>query len=175
MSVTQSIYRLADGVFTGQTITVPAGELEANTPPGCRLYPGVHDPKRWRVDLASGELLELPPERPADTEHVAWVWDAELGRYVPTMTVEGERVQLLATLNAALKRVDQDSGTDRAVRELLLASNVPEQAKQRMREVEARAADIRALIVRAGQASSLGECEAIAADMLAQQVVQATA
>lgn len=175
MSTINSVYRLDDGLFTGQVITAPAGDLEANTPPGCGLIEGAHDPKRWRVDLTSGELQQLPPERPADTAFVQWRWDETLGRYLPAMTLEGERAQLLDTLNAALKRVDQGSGTDRAVRELLLASNVPEAAKARMREVEARAAEVRGLMVQAIQATTVSECESIAVALAALQVVQATA
>lgn len=175
MNNTYCAYTLADGQFTGLIISVPAAELSANTPTGCGLLAGVFDPQRWRVDIATGQAVELLPEKPADTDHVTWAWDANLSRYLPTMTLQGARANVMGTVTAALASIDQTSGTDRAVRELLLASGISAQAQTRIAAIEARAAAVRALAARCMQATTVDEVDAIGLQLQALQVVQVTA
>lgn len=161
MNNTYCAYTLADGQFTGLIISVPAAELSANTPTGCGLLAGVFDPQRWRVDIATGQVVEVVPEKPADTDHVTWAWDATLSRYLATMTVEGLRNQLMATVATVLADIDQRSGTDRAVRELLLASDISVAARARIQAIEAKAASVRALLGQAQAATTKAELESI--------------
>lgn len=175
MNAVHSVYSLADGQLTGQSISVPEAELQSNTPPGCGLVEGLLDAASWRVDLASGQAVAKQPEQPADTEHITWVWDEALHRHMPQMTLAGSRAQLSAALIAELDAIDRSSGTDRAVRELLLTSNISEQALARIGAIEARAVAVRALMGRCTAAITLAELESIDADLQAQKVVQVTA
>lgn len=175
MNTTYSAYTLADGQFTGVVISVPGGELQANTPAGCGMLPGVFDAQRWRVDIATGQAVAVLPQKPADTDHVTWAWDETLSRYLPTMTLEGACASVMGAVTAALASIDQSTGTDRAVRELLLASGIGAQARARIEAIEARAAAVRALAARCMQATTVEQVDAIALELQALQVVQATA
>lgn len=175
MNDTYSAYSLADGTFTGLTISVPAAELAANTPPGCGMLAGAFDAERWRVDLASGNAVPVVQVRPVDTVDLTWGWDETLGRYVATVTLHGARAHVLSAAALALASIDRDSGTDRAVRDLLLASSISAQARARIETIEARATAVRALVARCEQAATVEQVDAIASELQALQVVQATA
>lgn len=54
-----SIYRLADGEFTGRRLMLTdVRQLERNTPPACGVVRGVYYPGRHRVDIESGSVVE---------------------------------------------------------------------------------------------------------------------
>lgn len=161
MNAIHSVYSLADGRLTGQTISVPEADLQANTPPGCGLVRGMLDAAAWRVDLASGQAVAKQPEQPADTEHITWVWDEALHRHMPQMTLAGRRAQLTEALISALASIDQRSGTDRAVRELLLASDISQAARDRIQAIEDQAMALRSLAERARSATTEAELSAI--------------
>lgn len=170
MNTTYSVYTLAGGLFTGQTLCVPDADLQANTPEGCGVMQGQHDPLRWRVNVSTGDLVELLPEQPQGTELLAWIWDETLTRWVASPTLEGHRQALLDQIKRALTVTD--GGADRAVRELLLASDISAPARARMQAIEDRAAVLRALVLQAEAATDLA---ALAQVEAALQVVQATA
>ena len=55
-----SIYRLADGLFTGRRVVVSdQKQLAANIPDGCAAIRGTYLPGRHRVDLQSGGVVEV--------------------------------------------------------------------------------------------------------------------
>lgn len=54
-----SFYNAATGMFTGQIFTGPASMLPGATPPGTRAMPGHHDHQSRRVDILTGNVVDL--------------------------------------------------------------------------------------------------------------------
>lgn len=81
-----SFFHPASGLFADRQFRGPQWALEANTPDGLQAIPGVFDPQRQRVDLASGEVVEWQPPAPADTEFTTWSWHVESRAWVASLT-----------------------------------------------------------------------------------------
>ena len=144
MNATFSVFNLVTGVLTGQTISVPPDALAANTPEGFGLTQGAWDSSRWRVDLSSGQLVPTSDSgRPADTPEITWSWSDEAARWVPAATLLKERSDRLALVDRAI--LQAEAGTDRALRDLVIAAGLPLAAVARMQAIEASVASLRAV------------------------------
>lgn len=142
MNATFSIFSRATGRLTGQTISVPPEALAANTPEGFGVIAGAWDSKSWRVDLDSGALVATESAgRPADSDEITWDWSEALGRWAPTATLKKERGDRLALVDRAILKAE--SGTDRALRDMVIAAGLPLAAVARMQSIEATVAALR--------------------------------
>lgn len=83
---THSIYRLSDGVFTGQRVGGDESFVAAHTPEDCGALLGEHDHLRVRLDVASGQLVLYKPPAPADHQFCTWRWDEEAWQWVGEAT-----------------------------------------------------------------------------------------
>lgn len=156
---THSVYLLATGQLTGQTVSVPECDLKANTPVGCGLIEGRWQPERWVVDLPSGQVVPRVEPKPEESADFVWSWSEDHGRWVASPTLERLRADKLAQIDQAI--VAAEGGTDRALRELVLKSDLPPAALSRMRAIDAAVAALRELRVQALQAQSPQELEAL--------------
>lgn len=138
-----SVYSLADGLFTGQTISVIDSELAANTPPGCGLAAGSWAPSRWRFNASENRVEKIVSPRPEDCEDFVWRWDAQHERWDPLPTLKRVRVDRLALVDRAI--LQAEAGTDRALRDLVIAAGLPLAAVARMQAIEASVASLRAV------------------------------
>lgn len=142
-ATTYSVYRLDTGALTGQTLCLPSDEAAASTPPGCGLVEGAWHHERHQVDLSTATVQPLAPVKPADTADHTWHWHEPAGRFVPAPTLQRQRLDLIALIDAAIARAE--GNTDRAVRELLLASELQAPARARIEAIEAAVVQLRAL------------------------------
>lgn len=117
---THSFYDLTTGLFTGQTFSCDVADpptyarlLAANLPPGCASIEGAHDRENYRVDLASGEVIDYQPPQPsADHE-----WDAAAKRWQLNAIAAAAQV----AKEVALTRIQAlEASQHRAVREAAL-------------------------------------------------------
>lgn len=82
-----SVYKLADGVLTGQTLSLPPDMLPTLAlAEGLAWVDGVHDHTRRRVDLTTGDLVEYQPPAPPADDWQTWAWDAESWQWVSAPT-----------------------------------------------------------------------------------------
>jgi hypothetical protein len=79
-------YDEATGIFSGRYFIGPAHEAEQERPAGHGVFVGAVDPRRVRVDLATGQLVPHQPPAPSDDELQTWRWDAEAWRWVSEPT-----------------------------------------------------------------------------------------
>lgn len=144
MNKTFSVFNLTTGRLTGQTICVPPEGLAANTPAGFGLVEGAWDSSWWMVDVSSGQLVSTGASgRPADTPEITWDWSAEAGRWVPSATLMKERADRIAMVERAIVRAE--AGTDRALRDFVIAAGLPLAAVARMQAIEAEVLGLRAV------------------------------
>lgn len=144
MNQTFSVFNLATGRLTGQTICVPPEALAANTPEGFGLTEGAWDSSRWMIDVSSGELVPTGASgRPADTPEITWDWSEEAGRWVPSATLMKERADRIALVERAI--VQAEAGTDRALRDLIIAAGLPLASVSRMQAIEVAVTALRAV------------------------------
>lgn len=144
MNQTFSVFILASGLLTGQTISVPPEAIEANTPPGCGLVEGAWSSALFKVDVVSGEVVPILADgRPADTDEITWSWNRETARWEPAATLKKERGDRLVLVDRAIAKAE--AGTDRALRDLVIAAGLPLAAVARMQAIEATVASLRDL------------------------------
>lgn len=144
MNATFSIFNLETGLLTGQTISVPPEALSANTPQGFGVVEGQWDSSTWRVDLVNRSVVRKQADgRPVDTEDITWSWSEVAGRWVPAATLKKERADRLALLDRAITKAE--AGTDRALRDLVIAAGLPLAAVVRMQVIEADVSGLRAV------------------------------
>lgn len=144
MNATFSVFHLSTGELTGQTISVPPEAVAANTPEGFGLVEGCWQSSRWVVDLPTGKLSPKQADsRPVDTEDIAWSWSEDAARWVPAATLKKERADRIAIVERAI--VKAEAGTDRALRDLVIAAGLPLAAVIRMQAIEASVSALRAL------------------------------
>ncbi len=140
-------YNTETGLFVG--VEVWASEpinLAANTPPGCALIKGQHDHLSKRVDLATGEVVDWQPPKPADTDLETYAWDATSDpkrprwRATPTALARKQRRQ-----GAIAQQMDAlEAKQARPLRELALdPTNAA--ARTRLADIETQLAQLRAL------------------------------
>jgi len=142
VNATFSIFNLETGLLTGQTISVPPEA--ANTPQGFGVVEGQWDSSTWRVDLVKRSVVRKQADgRPVDTEDIAWSWSDAAGRWVPAATLKKERADRLALLDRAITKAE--AGTDRALRDLVIAAGLPLAAVVRMQVIEADVSGLRAV------------------------------
>lgn len=103
---TWHIYRLSDGVFTGQAYTGAEADLEANTPAGCGAIVGVSDWLSQRVDTPTGALVDYQPPAPADDAMRTWSWAAAAKRWVAAPTVAALSIAARAERDRRLSASD---------------------------------------------------------------------
>lgn len=142
-SILVSLYALDTGIFTGKRKQV--FNVVAATPPGMGAYPGAVDPRRWRVDVKSGELVEWQPPAPADDELCTWRWDAPTWSWVAVATLAARKAEARAPLLAELQA--EDARAIRPMAELLVAladGQAPAAAaKTALQEINERKAALR--------------------------------
>lgn len=124
-------YSLATGViFPGFSYTGDVEHADLNAPVGHAPVADVVDALSQQVDLETGELIDYQPPAPADDAERTWAWDADSRRWIPTLTVQGRKPAMLATLERQMLEHElADQG--RALREVvlaLLASQAPSAA-----------------------------------------------
>lgn len=163
-ATTYSVFRLDDGSLIGQTLCLPADEAANNTPLGCGLVEGAWHHERHRVDLSTTTVRTLVPVKPSDTADHTWHWHEQGGRYVPMPTLQRQRLDLIALIDAAIGRAE--GNTDRAVRELLLAGALQAPARARIEAIEAAVVQLRALRVAALLAENEAELALLPRDGL---------
>jgi len=93
-----SQYSPATGLLSGCVTTAdmsgqPAGWIE-----------GAHDAARWRVDVATGQVVAYVPPAPADTALETHVWDAASHRWLPKLTPAGHMARQAAQARALRDR-----------------------------------------------------------------------
>lgn len=143
MNATFSIFDLSNGALTGQTLCVPPEALAANTPVGFGVIEGAWDSSVWKVDLASLQAVPKRSEaRPDDTDQITWSWSEPDNRWIPTPTLAKERADRIAVVDRAI--IKAEAGTDRALREFIIAAGLPVAAVARMQAIEAQVSALRA-------------------------------
>jgi hypothetical protein len=141
---TWSFYDMKTGVLIGRTFTADTDAmLAANTPAGHGAVEGAHDHMSKRVNLKTGKVVDWQPPAPKDDDMQTWAWDAEAKRWVSAPTAKAEALRQREALTAEIVRLEQ--GQARALRELALATDNGTRgaALNRLRDIEARAAEIR--------------------------------
>jgi|SRR3990172_8187499 len=130
-----SFYRIKDGIFIGQQWAGDVVDLLRHVPEGCAAVPGQFDHLSQRVDLATGEIVDYVPPKPADTEFTQWERDEKAKRWVakPTRAAirHAERKQTIAQIVAL------ESGKVRAMSDVLLGIGDRVEALSRLRNLEA--------------------------------------
>lgn len=96
-----SIFRLDTGIFTGDRIGGEPEFVLRNTPNGCGAWPGEHDHRRVRVDLATQSLLAYQPPAPPDNAWHTWVWRVDESRWGREPTLLALRASKWAEIKAA--------------------------------------------------------------------------
>lgn len=71
---TYSFADAATGVFSGRSFSGPADWVEDNTLAGTVAVEGLHDPRRVRLDVATGEVVQYMPPAPTADEWRTWSW-----------------------------------------------------------------------------------------------------
>lgn len=155
----RSVYLLATGQLTGQTLVVPEADEVACTPPGCGLVDGAWPADQWRVDMQTQQVVALAPAKPDDTQEFSWEWSAEFGRWLAKPTLMRLRADKLASIDQAIARAE--AGTDRALRELVLASSLPQAARARFVTIEQAVSALRAIRAQVASAATLEAIEAL--------------
>lgn len=83
-----SVFRLADGLFTGQRVSAAdADSARSFLPRDMGLVAGIHDHLCRRVILSTGEVASWRPEAPADTDLATWCWHEASERWVAEPTL----------------------------------------------------------------------------------------
>jgi hypothetical protein len=93
---TWSKYRLADGMFTGVTVSCRGDYLDANVEPECGCVIGEYDALSQRVDLITGLVIDYQPPQPSP-DHA---WDAESRRWLYVPTLADHKATKLMLINA---------------------------------------------------------------------------
>lgn len=128
-------YDETTGIFTGNFFSGP-DHLEANTPPGLRVWEGPCDPLRQRVNIATGALEEcLPPPAPDDDHE----WNPEIRAWVLKPAVMERRIrrQLLQS------RIDElERSQLRPMREWM-RDQADQVARSRVLDIEAQVEPLR--------------------------------
>lgn len=95
-----SFYRLADGMLTGARFSGPEDWVPANIPAGCGAIDGWHDAMSYRIDLATGAVVDWQPPKPSSDAYTDHEWNAQTRRWAPVETVAGKRRRLADRVNA---------------------------------------------------------------------------
>lgn len=77
---TFSIYKLADGLFTGQRFSLAPfdkARAESNVPSGCGMIEGEYDHLSQCVDISTGKVIEYQPPKPSENS----VWNDKTRRW----------------------------------------------------------------------------------------------
>ena len=126
-----SVYRLADGVFTGGQVGLPAAASEANrrhvldsaTPEGHATIEGRFDRFSQRIDISTGQVVDYQPPAPdADYE-----WNGK--RWQPSAAAIARE----AARRADLQRIAELEGSQHAVMRALLLGD--ESAKPKLQAI----------------------------------------
>jgi hypothetical protein len=99
---TYSLYRIADGLFTGKQFSgASSGAFDGMLPlhTDCSFILGEYDPMTQRVDLATGNVVDYIPPRPS----LRYEWDIVTRRWV---YVAGEAEALWFAQDAAMRQVN---------------------------------------------------------------------
>ncbi|MEB0133770.1 hypothetical protein QN362_00325 [Actimicrobium sp. CCC2.4] len=93
---TWSKYSLADGMFTGVTVTCSGDYLDMNIEPECSCILGEYDALSQRIDLVTGLVIDYQPEQPSP-DHA---WDADTKRWLYVPTLADHKASKLALINS---------------------------------------------------------------------------
>lgn len=100
---THSIYRLTDGVFTGQRVSGDVGFMLSHLPAGYGYREGEFDHDKVRIDLVSMEVVPYKSPPPPNNLFITYEWSEEQWAWLPVKTDEAlafeakeRRSQLLA-------------------------------------------------------------------------------
>jgi Phage tail assembly chaperone protein len=72
------LYRLSDGVFTGQAFRIDPPDPDRfaeHVPEGCGAFDGEVDVRRQRFDAATGKLVDYRMAAPPDSAWWTYEWD----------------------------------------------------------------------------------------------------
>ena len=105
---TWHFYSLETGAFTGASFSGREPHLAVNVPAGCGAFEGVLHPMSQRVDLVTGQLVDMVPASPDDGSGLyLWSWDPAVKCWVGAPTL----LKLKADAWAAIKAA-RDAETD---------------------------------------------------------------
>lgn len=134
-----SVYRLSDGLFTGQQIGLPTVATEreqshalGTLPEGCAVMEGRFDHLAQRVDLTTCAVVDYQPPQPSPDHE----WDEATKRWQLSAAAV-ERQQRRSEAVARIRELE--AAQARPLRELALRPGDPT-ALGRLREIEAEIA-----------------------------------
>lgn len=137
-----SVYKTATGEFTGRHLLCLMSDLSANLLAGELAMQGQHAAHRFRVDLATGQVVPWQPPAPPDDALRTWAWNATISRWEPVPTaaalaqaVRAERARRLqATDWVRFRALDQGQAVPaqwlaywQALRDITLQAGFPAQ------------------------------------------------
>lgn len=134
----RSYYRLD----TGELLPFKEKPLRGKEPPvpeGCAFIEGEYDHLAQRVDVATGEVIDWQPEKPAGDEYTDHEWDEQTKRWVPVLTLAGRkrdawgavkrireaRLNASAVADGIAYRITKDEGNLKSILTTRLAVGVP--------------------------------------------------
>lgn len=149
MNKTWSFYHPDSGVFEPCTVSAPEGaDLSSFAPGGHVQLEGEYDHLSQRYDVGDTEaVIDYQPPAPEDDELRTWSWDANIKRWVATLTVAGRKPPMLGTVEAqmlAIETTEQARPTRELVLALLAATTPPTEAVEALEAVEAELTALRA-------------------------------
>lgn len=127
------IYELATGLLMSRLIAHP-DQVAVNTPADCGAIDGDFDPRSYRVDLSTGEIVDWQPERPSPDHE----WDSGKRRWELTEEA-AQRHERRARALQKIRQIETES-QPRALREFTLGH---EGAAERLAEMEREIAALR--------------------------------
>lgn len=87
---------------TGEILAFSEKCLEPPTPAeGFGILEGTYDHLSQRVDLDTGEVVDWQPDKPAGDDYTDHEWDEGAKRWLPVLTLAGERRALVTRLRTA--------------------------------------------------------------------------
>jgi hypothetical protein len=93
---TFSKYLLADGMFSGVTVTCIGDYLDMNVGPEFGCVIGEYDALSEKVDIETGLVIDYQPPQPSDIH----AWDANTKRWLYVPTLADHKAEKLALINA---------------------------------------------------------------------------
>jgi len=176
MNTTWYVFRLADGMLTGDKLQISSvADRDRQTPPGCGWISGVTNVGAQRVRLAPDDfgvanipLLEdwNPPE-PSGTFGVGWTWDDTAREWVSHETLDGFKDRLRRRAIAQLDGLDLllARPTAEVLQAMVAGDTPPAAAVEKIRDVNAAKASLRQLMEAISAAATVEELETLKGDL----------
>lgn len=161
---TWSFFRVADGLFTGGTITLADdARLPASTPEGCGAAPGIFDPLTQAWDVNAGVAVDYVPPKPPDTDDAAYAWDAATKRWQARATLVANKKARKAPIQLQIDALQatQHEPLRAVVLALGKAKPAPAGAMAKLQAVDDAIAPLQATLAAITAAATQAELDAI--------------